>query len=265
MGYWRLGSVAWGRAVAGLVVAEAVHLVAHYANEYADVDTDTLARRTWLSGGSGVLAAGLVPTAWALRIAVGLALLAMILSGALIGAGVLPLPTAWIVGLGLASGWFYSMPPAQLERRGLGELDTALVAGILMPLMGYTVQVGRPTFAAAAALLPIFSMVVMNLLGIHWADREADAAVGKRTLAVIIGERTRLLHHGLLVASYLLVLALSGWILPLPVAVAVLLTLPLSLGAAAAFGRRFSPLAGTLGMAAAMGAAAAGWIVAAWI
>ncbi len=264
MAYWRLGSWNWGRAVTGLVVAEAVHLVAHYANEYADVDTDALAPRTWLSGGSGVLPAGLVPARWALCAAVILAALALILGGAFIAAGILPLHSGWMVGLGLAGSWFYSMPPAQLERHGLGELDTALVAGVLMPLMGYTVQVGRPTLAATAALLPIFSLVLMSLLGIHWGDRVADAAVSKRTLVVVAGTHTRCLHWGLLVASYLLVAALSGRVLPLPVTVALFLTLPVSLWTAATFERRASPLPSTLTMAAAMAAAAAGWLVAAW-
>jgi 1,4-dihydroxy-2-naphthoate octaprenyltransferase len=263
MGYWCLGSLDWGRGLAGLVVTELAHLVAHYANEYADVDTDALARRTWFSGGSGVLPAGLVPAAWARRTAMVLAVLALVLTAALIVAGVLPPPTAWIVGLGLAGGWFYSMPPLRLERRGLGELDTALVGGILMPLMGYTVQVGRPTLAAAVALLPIFALALMSLLGIHWADRDADAAVGKRSLAVIAGERARLLHRGLLVASYLLVLVLTGWILPIPVTVALLLTLPVSLWAAVSFARRPWPLPNALAMATAMAAAAAGWVAAA--
>jgi 1,4-dihydroxy-2-naphthoate octaprenyltransferase len=263
MGYWRLGSLEWGRAVAGLVVTEVAHLVAHYANEYADVDTDTLALRTWFSGGSGVLPAGLVPAAWARRTAIVLALLALVLTAAFIAAGLLPLPTAWIVALGLAGGWFYSMPPLQLERRGLGEIDTALVGGILMPLMGYTVQVGHPTLPAALALLPIATLALMSLLGIHWTDRTADAAVGKRSLAVIAGGRARLLHRALLVASYLLVLALTGWIFPLPVAAALLLTLPLSLWATVTFARRHSPLPNALAMAAAMAAAAAGWIAAA--
>jgi 1,4-dihydroxy-2-naphthoate octaprenyltransferase len=106
-------------------------------------------------------------------------------------------------------------------------------------------------------------MVLVNLLAVHWADREADAAVGKRSLVVLLGERTRLLHHALIAGSYLLVLALAGWVLPLPVVVALLATAPVSLWAARTFGRQSSPLPSAAAMVAAIIAAAVGWIVAA--
>jgi 1,4-dihydroxy-2-naphthoate octaprenyltransferase len=263
MGYWRLGSLDWGRAAAGLAVTEVTNLVAHYADEYADVDTDTLTRRTWFSGGSGVLPAGLVPATWALYAAGVLSVLALSLAALFIATGVLSPHTGWIVTLGLAGGWLYSMPPARLERRGLGEVDNALLGGILMPLMGYTTQVGQPTLFAVLALLPIFVMVLVNLLGVHWADRQADAAVGKRSLAVVAGERSRTLHHGLVASAYLLVLALTGWILPIPVTAALMVTLPISLWAAVTFARQSSPVPSALAMSAAIVAASIGWIVAA--
>jgi 1,4-dihydroxy-2-naphthoate octaprenyltransferase len=263
MGYWRLGTFDWGRALAGFAATLLANLAAHYADEYADVDTDTLARQTWFSGGSGVLPAGLVPVAWALRAAVALAVLAVLLTGALIAAGVLPPQAGWILGLGLAGGCFYSMPPVQLERRGVGELDNAVIGGVLMPLMGYTVQVGRPTIEATAALVPVFLLVLVNLLGIHWADHEADAAVGKRSLALVAGQRVRLLHHGLLAAAYLLALGMTGGILPVPVMAGLLLALPAGLWAALTFVQRPSSVPSGLAMAAAIAAAGAGWIVAA--
>jgi 1,4-dihydroxy-2-naphthoate octaprenyltransferase len=263
MGYWRVGSFDWGRALAGLAVTEVANLVAHYADEYADVDTDTLARQTWFSGGSGVLPAGRVPAAWALRAAIGLAVLALALTGLLIAAGVLPWPVAWIVGLGLAGGWLYSMPPVQLERRGLGEPTNALIGGMLMPLMGYTVQVGRPDLGAVLALLPVTILVLVHLLGIHWADREADAAVGKHSLAVVAGPRVRVVHHGLLLAAYGLAAALTGPVLPVAVTLALVVALPASLWAAVTFVQHPSSVPSELAMAASLVAAAAGWIVAA--
>ena len=265
MGYWQHGTFHWGLAAVGLVVTEVTNLVAHYADEYADVDTDTLTRRTWFSGGSGVLPAGLLPPAWALRAAIVLATLSVALTALLIAIGLLSPHVAWIVGLGLVGGWFYSMPPLQLERRGLGELDNALLGGILMPLMGYTVQTGRPTWTAVLALLPIFLLVLVNLLGVHWADREADRAVGKRSLVVLAGRHVRLLHHLLVVAAYLLVLllGLAAPVLPLPVTVALLSTLPLSLWATATFARSASTLPSALAMSLSIAAAAAGWILAA--
>ncbi len=263
MGYWRSGSFDWGAAAAGFAVTEVTNLVAHYADEYADVDTDTLTRRTWFSGGSGVLPAGLVPPAWALGAAIVLAILSVAVTAFLIAAGVLSPHTGWIVGLGLAGGWFYSMPPLQLERRGLGELDNAPIGGILMPLMGYVTQTSWPTRAAVLALLPIFLLVLANLLGVHWADRLADRAVGKRSLVIVAGEQVRLLHHVLVVGAYLLVLSFTGWILPLPVTAAMLVTLPVSLWATATFARGRSTVPSAVAMSVVIAAAAAGWVLAA--
>lgn len=265
MGYWHEGAFDWAAAWAGLAVTEVTNLVAHYADEYADVDTDTITRRTWFSGGSGVLPAGLVPTAWALRMAIGLAVLSVALTATLIVVGVLPAAVAWIVGLGLVCGWFYSMPPLQLERRGLGEPDNAFLGGILMPLMGYTVQTGRPTWAAALALLPVFLVVLVNLLGVHWADREADAAVGKRSLVVIVGRYVRPLHHLLTAGTYLLALVLTGPVLPVAVTLALGATLPVSLWTTVTFARKPSTLPSVLAMSLALVATAAGWLIAAGV
>lgn len=59
---------------------------------------------------------------------------------------------------------------------------TPFSGGIALPLYGAAV-VATPT-PVALALVPHTLLVGCNLLATHWADREADAAVGKRTLAV---------------------------------------------------------------------------------
>lgn len=256
MAYGTTGQVAWPAMWAGLAVTMLANLCAHYADEYADVDTDTLARHTWFSGGSGVLPAGEVSPLLALRAALLLAGFTVLLCGWAIVAGLLPPAAAWIVGLGLVGGWYYSMPPLALERRGLGELDNALLGGLLMPLMGYTSQTGAPSVGAALALVPIVASVMLCLLGVHWADRRADAAVGKRSLVVILGQRSRLAHHLLTLFTYTAALALLPW----PVAAAVLFTLPLGLWATWRFGHSESPFASATVMVAVMVAAGVGWI-----
>ena len=47
--------------ILSLAVMVSAILMGHYANEYADVDTDSLTKRTLYSGGSGVLPSGIVP------------------------------------------------------------------------------------------------------------------------------------------------------------------------------------------------------------
>jgi 1,4-dihydroxy-2-naphthoate octaprenyltransferase len=263
MGYAHQGAFDWGRAIAGLLVTTAANLVAHYADEYADVDTDTVTRRSWFSGGSGVLPSGIVPPVWALRMAWAMLTLAALLTFWFVGNGTLTPHVIWIVALGVLGGWFYSMPPVALERRGLGELVNAAIGAFLMPLMGYTVQTGTPSWHAAVALIPIFFIVMAALLAVHWADRQADAAVGKRSLVVVAGRYTPLLYYGSILLAFLSTLLLTGTLLPAPVSAAILFTLPITLWAALRFMRQDSPVPSSLAMAVTIAAAAAGWVLAA--
>ena len=264
MGYWQGGSFNWGWFGLGLLITELTNLVAHYADEYADVDTDSLTHRTVFSGGSGVLPSGLVPPSWALSAAVAFAILSTSLTAWSVLRGPLSAHVAWIVGVGLVGGWFYSMPPLALERRGLGELVNALLGGILMPLMGYSVQTGQPTLQACLALLPFFFMVMAGLLGAHWPDRAADATVGRRSLTGLLGRHAPVVHKLFIALAYGLSLLLAGRVLPRPVLTAILLTLPASLWAALAFGKQDSPVPSSLAMAIFITAGAAGWALAAW-
>ena len=87
----------------------------------------------------------------------------------------------------IALAWGYSAPPLRLCARGLGELTTALVVTLLVPLFGYDLQAGAlaaPIFFAAA--LPCALQFAM-LLAIEFPDAAGDAAVGKRTLVVRLG------------------------------------------------------------------------------
>jgi 1,4-dihydroxy-2-naphthoate octaprenyltransferase len=263
MGYWQAGSMNWRLFGLGLLITEITNLVAHYADEYADVDTDSLTRRTVFSGGSGVLPAGLLTPAWAIGAALTFAILCASLTAWAVRSGSLPTHVGWIVGIGLVGGWFYSMPPLSLERRGMGEVDNALLGGIFMPLMGFTVQTGQPDWQACLALLPFFFIVMAGLLGAHWPDRAADAAVGRRSLTYRLGDRAPLAHKLFIALAYGLTLLLAGRVLPGPVVTAIFLTLPASLWAALAYGRQESPVPSSLAMAIFIAAGTAGWVFAA--
>lgn len=259
------GPAPWHRVLLALALTLLANLAAHFADEYADADTDALARPTGVSGGSGAIAAGLAVPGLALR-AAGLTT-ALAVAVGLLGTlrGVLPPICLWYLALGLAGGWAYSMPPLALERRGLGELANALLGGMLMPLMGYAAIAGPPPLVVHLALLPVVAAVLANLMDVHWADRHADAAVGKRTLAVILGPHAGALQRLWLTLTYglPLVLAAAG-ALPWPVAWASLLTLPVGLYAAWRFGRDRLPIGGPAAMVAFMVAYAGGYLGGAW-
>jgi len=262
MAYYQLGTLHWGRALLGLAILSLACSMAHYADEYADRDTDTLARRTPVSGGSGVLPQGLVPPAWALRAAIICAGLAASATIAGVLGGLLPWVALPIVALGLAGGWAYSMPPVALERRGWGEVANALLGGALVPLYGYALQTGTVPLRMLVALLPVTLGVFVNLLGVQWPDREVDADVGRISLPVRLGERTPFLHHAVTAGLYWMLAAQAAWFLPWAVAWISLGTLPLGLWATLTYGKRDSPAPDVALMTAVLLGQAAGWVLA---
>jgi 1,4-dihydroxy-2-naphthoate polyprenyltransferase len=262
MGNFQTGAFDWYRAGLGLLVTVIANLAAHYADEYADQDIDRFTRKTTFSGGSGVLPSGALSPKTALYLAVFSAATALLLAVYLVTSGVLPLISAVILVFGLVLGWFYSMPPVAFERWGAGELVNALIGGMLMPLMGFTVQTGTITLNAALALLPMFLMVLASLLGIHWADRIADQASGKLSMVVQLGEKTRTLQHTLVILAYGLVIAYTGWIHPGMLTLFYMAVLPFTVWAGVTITKTESSTPASLAMGAFLIAGTVGWSLA---
>lgn len=176
-----LGSFLWGQ-----LVVTAAQLMTHYGNDYFDLAADRANRTpTQFSGGSRVLVGGTLRPAVALVAAYVLLLIAV---GAAVMLGRRAGPEALLIAVGMILlAWGYSAPPLRLCARGLGELTTALVVTLLVPLLGHVLQahaLGAPIFLAAA--LPCALQFAM-LLAIEFPDAASDAATGKRTLVVRMG------------------------------------------------------------------------------
>ncbi len=252
MAYYELGTVDITKAIVGLIVLMTGTLMGHYADEYADVDTDSLTRRTLYSGGSGVLPSGIIPVNWAIYSAIFFFLITLIISFLSIYYDILPSIVIWIVLPALFGGWIYSMPPFSLERKGLGELDNAILGGFFMTLIGYTAQTGMITINSILSLIPIFLAVLVNLLGVHWSDRIADESVGKLTLVVKLGSKTRFLFYFLVFLTYFITILLMGRVLPNIVAIAILITLPFGIYCSYKFTKTSSPMISSVFMAIVM-------------
>lgn len=203
----------------------------HYANEYADYETDSLTRRTFYSGGSGVLPSGLVARELALQASAACIVIGLILQilGALYGF------LSWfgMVGLvvGAFFGYMYSLPPMKLSYRGLGELDNSLLGGVGAPILAYVNLGGRMDTSVLTACLPFTLLVFNNLLASTWPDREADRKADKLTLATLWTKRTlRRLYWTVAASTYvaLIILYLTRQV-PLLVTATGLLSLPLSI------------------------------------
>jgi len=251
--------VSWPAVTVGGAALLPVALAVHYANEYADVETDRLTERTPFSGGSGAIertgvGRELLARATGVATLVGLAVAVIGWRFGLLSVTALAL-LAGITTAGLA----YSLPPTALVRRGVGELTNAVLGGTLLPLYGVAV-VGRVSLATVLAVVPFTVLVGCNLLATHWPDREADAAVGKRTLAV------RWSPLGLRRAYWLLAgvavictVGLAGRVLPGPVVAAQAVALPPLLWGGAVLTRQRSPLPAVSAMVLHAGASTAAW------
>ena len=211
----------------GLAALLPVAASVHYANEYADVETDALAERTAFSGGSGALPDTGLPARLASRAAlisgaVGLVVLVVVVSP-LVSRPVGVIPAALLVGI-LLVGWQYSVGPLRLAWHGLSEVTNAALGGVALPLYGFGVVTGEVTLQAMLATVPFALAVFVNLLETQWPDRRADAAVGKRTLATRWSADQLRLAYGLVsLAAVGTTIALAGGVLPWPVAVGTLL------------------------------------------
>jgi 1,4-dihydroxy-2-naphthoate octaprenyltransferase len=225
----------------GLVLAATAASV-HYANEYADYETDLRTEPTRFSGGSGVFRRTGLPRRTALL--AGLFALGIGTAGAaaLLVRGLLPDPALGLLGVGTALGWAYSVEPVALVRRGVGEVTNAALGAVVLPTYGYAVAAGSVDVTTPLLFVPFGLVTTANLLMTHWADREADAATGKATLAVRWSSvRLRRAYWTLTLAAYGSLLLSCDAVVPSRVCLGGMVALPLSVWGGLVFTRRRSP------------------------
>jgi 1,4-dihydroxy-2-naphthoate polyprenyltransferase len=216
-----------GRYLVGQLAVTAFQLMTHYANEYFDFAADCAnTTPTRWSGGSRVLVAGDLPREVALVAALVLALAGISISVwlAFAGAGALTLPVLVAI---LVLAWSYSAPPARLCARGAGELATAVVVTLLVPVLAFYLQ--APDLAGArvllAAVIPPALLQFAMLLAIELPDAAGDAATGKRTLVVRLGA-VRAVHLYIATTALAFLWLPVGMTLGLPAGVALAAALP---------------------------------------
>ncbi len=171
-----------------LFLMEALTVV---SNEWFDQGTDRLNRHAGpFNGGSRVLADGELGPRSVRRAMAGLALA---LGASLAALGAVQAPSgsglaAMIALAVLAAG--YTVPPLKLVYRGLGELDVGLTHSFAAIFVGGLLQSGiwRDPFPWLTGL-PLFLATLSAITLSALPDHEADHAVAKRTLAVLLGRR----------------------------------------------------------------------------
>ncbi len=228
------------RALLAAIVALALQVGVNFANDYSDGIRGTDKNRT---GPVRLVASGLATPAAVLRAAI-VAFAIAAIAGIVLSLQVNP----WLIVVGfgaIAAAWLYTGGPAPYGYNGWGEVFVFIFFGLVGTLGSTYVQHGSFSLVSALASLAVGSLTTALLVVNNLRDIPGDAASGKRTLAVKIGDgATRQLYLALLGAAALATLAavvLHPWVLVAFVAAAVAIR-PVQIVRSGATGRALVPV-----------------------
>ncbi len=200
----RDGVFSLGPASAALAVGLFVQIATNLGNDYFDFvkGGDTPER----IGPVRVTQAGLLPKETVLA-GMCLALFLAALPGLyLVSIGGWPIFLAGVASLAVAVA--YTGGPLPLAYVGLGDLFSLLFFGLAAVAGTYYVQAGTISLGAIILSAGAGAIVTAILIVNNVRDRMTDAAAGKRTLAVRLGDRFSILqYHGCLAVAALAPLA----------------------------------------------------------
>lgn len=234
----------------------------NYVNEYADYESDRRTERTAFSGGSGALVDRNLSPELGLQAAVGTLAICTGVTALTLVSGILPAAAGAAIAAFLLLGWQYSVWPAALAWRGLGEIDNAVAGGLVLPVFGYAVVTGQVGVDLVAAFLPTTAFLFLTLLATTWPDRQADARAGKATLATrLSGGHLRRLYAVWLLFAVVLAIGLSASVFPEPVRAGVVVSLFGFGYGYARYTRQRSPTPTVLAMITAVSLQTLGWLV----
>jgi 1,4-dihydroxy-2-naphthoate polyprenyltransferase len=194
-----------GRALLALVVALALQVAVNYANDYSDGIRGTDAQRV---GPLRLVGSGVSTPA-----AVKRAALAAFAVAAVAGLVLAAITTWWLLAVGAAAmlaAWFYTGGSRPYGYRALGEISVFVFFGLVATLGTTYVQAERITAAAIGGAIACGALACAILVVNNLRDIPTDGATGKRTLAVVLGDRrTRGLYLALLAVPFVVALALA--------------------------------------------------------
>lgn len=201
----------WWVALLALVTALLLQIAANFANDAIDAKkgSDTEDR----TGPTRITAAGYVTYSQVMNATWITLALAMCTGIPLLVRGGWP-----FVALGIASlicAVAYTGGPFPISYLGLGEIFVFLFFGLIAVTGTAYLQTGELTALSLAASIPPGAMIVGILIVNNYRDREQDARVNKRTLAVRIGPRNTRIEYYLMLALTMLspfVFWALGWL-----------------------------------------------------
>jgi 1,4-dihydroxy-2-naphthoate octaprenyltransferase len=190
------------RALSALLVSLALQIGVNYANDYSDGIRGTDDSRI---GPVRLTASGLASSK-----SVRAAALISFLFAALIGLTLAAATSWWIIlvgALAINAAWGYTGGANPYGYKGLGEFSVFLFFGIVATVGSYYVQTEELNLQIFIVAIPMGSLACAILAINNLRDRAQDQIVGKKTLAVRLGERgARKLYIALLISAHLFAL-----------------------------------------------------------
>lgn len=211
---WTTGSVDIFHSVLVLIGAISAHMSVNALNEYFDFKSglDSMTRRTPFSGGSGTLPEN--PKLSRQALTTGLITFAItILIGSYFlsfrGLSLLPMGVLGLLIILSYTTWISRNPILYLIAPGIG-FGPLMVMGTNLVLTG-----GYTWTAFIASLVPFFLVSDLLLLN-QFPDVEADQAVGRRHLPIVLGRRASSIIYGVFLLAAYLTIILGVWFEYLP-------------------------------------------------
>lgn len=240
-----LGHFSWWKALLALVVALALQVGVNYANDYSDGIRGTDDQRVGPMRLVGSKAASPTTVRTAAFACFGVAAVA--------GVALSATSSWWLVLFGIAAvaaAWFYTGGPRPYGYAGFGEVFVFVFFGLLAVLGTAYVQALRIGWSAVVTAVGVGLLACALLMVNNLRDIPTDTQAGKRTLAVILGDRlSRSMLLLMLAGAYLAVLVVGlfhPWCL-LALASAVLAIGPVRTVRSGATGGRLIPALATIG------------------
>ena len=190
------------RAIPALLVSLSLQIGVNFANDYSDGIRGTDDSRI---GPVRLTASGLASPK-----SVRSAALISFLIAALIGLTLAAATSWWIILVGavaINAAWGYTGGTNPYGYKGLGEISVFLFFGIVATVGSYYVQVEELNLQIFIIAIPMGSLACAILAINNLRDRAQDQLVGKKTLAVRLGDSgARTLYIALLISAHVFAL-----------------------------------------------------------
>ena len=196
----------WGNALLALLVSLFLQIAVNFANDYSDGVRGTDTHRI---GPVRLVASGLA-SASSVKLAALISCLIAAIAGLVLAINISP----WLLAVGAAAiwaAWGYTGGKKPYGYFGFGELSVFIFFGLVATVGSYYIQTEQFNWQIFLLSMPVGTLSCAILAINNLRDLPQDKLVGKRTMAVRIGEKnTRVFFMLLLVTAQLTALAAAG-------------------------------------------------------